>query len=116
MLEVVSEDEEYLQTADLDDPGWPEELVPDSHEYLCIHEIPRLATPPSQPSQGLQATPSPQPHQGVSETQLPQPNQGVPATSSPQPDQNRETPGPYGPGGHTRLITCARIGDITFEA
>ena len=45
-----SEDEEEdLPTAELDDPMWDEEPVPDSREYLCIHEIPWLAIPPPQP-------------------------------------------------------------------
>ena len=52
-----SEDEEYLLTVDLYDPVWSEELVPDSHKYLCIHEIPRLATPTQWPNQGVPATP-----------------------------------------------------------
>ena len=32
-------------TADLDDPVWSEESVPDNWEYLCIHKIPRSTTP-----------------------------------------------------------------------
>ena len=46
-------DEEALPTADLDDPVWEEELVPDSREYLCIHDISWLATstPPHSPYQ-----------------------------------------------------------------
>ena len=51
MPEVDSGDEEYLPTVDLDDPVWSEEPVPDSQEYLCIHQIPRPATPPLQPNQ-----------------------------------------------------------------
>ena len=57
MQEEDSGDKEYLLTSDLDDPGWSEEPVLDSHEYLCINEIPRLATPPLQPNQGVLATP-----------------------------------------------------------
>ena len=59
-----SEDEdEDFQTADLDDPLWDKEPVPDSMEYLCMHEIPMLATPqlipvtpPLHPGQGAPAT------------------------------------------------------------
>ena len=43
------EDEEDLPTTDLDDPVWSQEPVSDNQEYLCIHEIPRPATPPNQP-------------------------------------------------------------------
>ena len=39
------DDKEPLPTADLENPAWDEELVPDNREYLCIHEIPRMATP-----------------------------------------------------------------------
>ena len=46
MPEEDSEDKEYLMTVDLDDPVWSKEPVPDSHEYLGVHEIPRLASPP----------------------------------------------------------------------
>ena len=51
MPEVDSEDEEYFPTADLDDLVWCEKSVPDSWEYLCIHQIPSPATPGSQPNQ-----------------------------------------------------------------
>ena len=51
MPEVDSNDEEYFQTADLDDLMWSEEPMPDSQEYLCVHEIPRPATPPPQHNQ-----------------------------------------------------------------
>ena len=45
-LAADSENEqEDLPTVGLDEPMWDEELVPDSRGYLCIHEIPRLATP-----------------------------------------------------------------------
>ena len=50
MTEVNSDDEEYLQTADIDDPVWSEESVPDNEEYLCIHKKPRPAIPPQQPN------------------------------------------------------------------
>ena len=40
MPEINSEDhEEPLSTADLDDPMWDKEPVPDNREYLCIHKI-----------------------------------------------------------------------------
>ena len=56
--EVDSEDKEDLLTVDLDDPVWSKEPVLDSQMYLCIHEIPRPATPPNQPSpQPIPATP-----------------------------------------------------------
>ena len=46
MPETDSEDdEEPLQTANLDDPVWDEEPVPGSREYHCIHETPRPAIP-----------------------------------------------------------------------
>ena len=78
MPETYSEDdEEPLSTADLDDWVWDEDLVPDSREYLCIHEIPRLATPNPQP---------------IPVTPPPQPNQGVPATLPQQPDQVEVSP------------------------
>ena len=47
MPEVHTNDDEYLLTADLDDPVWSEEPVPDSWEDLCIHKIPRPETPTS---------------------------------------------------------------------
>ena len=68
--ETDCEDEEPFPTADVDDPVWDEEPVSDSRVYLCIHEIPRLATP----------TP---PLQPVPEILPPQPTQGVP-TMPPQ--------------------------------
>ena len=58
-------DEEPLPTAVLTDLVWDKELVPDSRKSLCIHEIPRPATPTQphspatlalQPNQGVQAT------------------------------------------------------------
>ena len=62
MPKMGSEDEQYLLTVDLDDIVWSEELVSDSHEYFCIHEIPRQATLPLQPNQGMSATPPLQPN------------------------------------------------------
>ena len=48
MPETDSEDDkEPLPTADLYNPVWDEELVPDRRKS-CIHEIPRPATPPPQ--------------------------------------------------------------------
>ena len=44
MPEVESEEEEYLQTADLDDAVWSEEPLPDTQKYLCTHKIPRPVT------------------------------------------------------------------------
>ena len=38
------DEEEPLQTADLDDQVWDKELVPDSWECLCINGIPMQAT------------------------------------------------------------------------
>ena len=58
-----SEHEEYLSSVDLDDPVWSKDLVLDSCEYLHMHEIPRLATPPPQPIQGVPASKPPQPDQ-----------------------------------------------------
>ena len=61
MPEVDSEDEEYLPTADPDNPVWSEKPVPVSKEYLCIHQIPRPATPPLQPNPvEMPATPAQQ--------------------------------------------------------
>ena len=49
-LSADSEDEEdYLYMAELDNPVWDEELVPDNREYLYIYEIPRPGTPPPHP-------------------------------------------------------------------
>ena len=79
-----AEDKEDLPTTDLDDCVWSEEPVPDHVEYLCIHEIPRLTTPPNQPP--------PQPNQGVPAMPPPQLNQGVPVTPPPQPDQIEMAP------------------------
>ena len=75
MPEVDSDEEEWLLTVDLDDPVWSKEPVPDSQEDLCIHDIPRPATP------------SPQPNQRVPSTPPLQHNQGLPATPAPHPDQ-----------------------------
>ena len=73
--EEDSKDKDLL-TAELDDQVWPEDPVPDSQEYLCIHEIPRLATPPSQtPPQPIPATPSLQLNQELPVTPLLQPHQ-----------------------------------------
>ena len=80
MPAMDSEDEEYLQNADLDDPVWSKEPVLDSHEYLCIHEIPRPAIPTSQTNQGVPAI------------QPPHPNQGVPAMPPQQPGQVERPP------------------------
>ena len=74
--EEDSDDKEDVQTADLDDPVWSKEPVPDSQGYLCIHEIPRPAITPNQPL--------PQP---IPTTPPPQLNQELPVTPSPQPDQ-----------------------------
>ena len=75
MPETVSEDdEELLPTADLDDLVQDEELVLDSRKYICIHDIPRLATPSQCPKPMPATSPS-------------QPDQGVPATPPEQPDQ-----------------------------
>ena len=66
MPETDSEDgEEPLPTADLDNLVWDKEPVPDSREYLCIHKIPRLATPtqPHNPHQG------PHPNSPIKESQ-----------------------------------------------
>ena len=49
--EVGSDDEEYLPTAELDDPVLSEEPVSDSRVHLCTHQIPRPATQPLQPNQ-----------------------------------------------------------------
>ena len=64
MLAAESVDKEAdLTTEDLNDPVCDEKQVPDSREYLCIHETPRPAmpqpipvTPPSQQDQGILAT------------------------------------------------------------
>ena len=48
MSEVDSNDEKYFLTTELDALAWSEEPVPDSQEYLCVHEIPMAATPPPQ--------------------------------------------------------------------
>ena len=69
-----SKDEEDLPVAELDDPVWHKELVLNSRDYLCIHEIPRPATPPPQPQPGT-ATPTPQPDQGLPDTPPHQANQ-----------------------------------------
>ena len=74
MPETDSKDgEEPLPTADLDNLVWDEEPVPDSREYLCIHEIlrPAMPTPPSWP---IPVTPPLQPNQGVSATPHQQPD------------------------------------------
>ena len=68
--------DENLPTPDLDDPVWSEELVPDSWAYMCIHEVPRLATSPKQP-----------PPQPIPATLLSQLDQELPVTPPPQPDQ-----------------------------
>ena len=55
-LEVDSDDEEYLPTDDLDDTVWSNEHVPNIWEYLCIHQIPRPATPQPQSSEEAPGT------------------------------------------------------------
>ena len=67
------DDEEPLPTADLDDLVSDEELVPDSREYLSIHEIPRLATPNPTPTP---VTPPLQPDLGVPTMLTSQTDQG----------------------------------------
>ena len=66
--EVDSNNEEYLPTADLDNLVWSEEPVPNNWEYMCIHLLPRPATPSPQPNQvemlsepEQPAAPTPQP-------------------------------------------------------
>ena len=78
MLLVTEEEskEEDLLTAGLDDQVWSTSPLLNSQEYLCIHEVPRPATPPNQQS----------PHP-IPATPPPQPNQGVPVTPPLQPDQ-----------------------------
>ena len=49
MPEVDSNDERYLPTADLDDQVWSEEPVPDSREYMCIHNYPGQKPYPHNP-------------------------------------------------------------------
>ena len=64
MPDLDSDDEHFLLTADLDYLVWSEEPMPDSWEYLCIHEIPIPATKALQPNQmALPAMPSLQPNQ-----------------------------------------------------
>ena len=55
------DEEEDLPTTGLEEPMSDGELVLDSRN-ICIHEIPRPATPPLQPAP---ETPPPQPHHGV---------------------------------------------------
>ena len=55
-----------LPMAELDDPVSDKKLIVDSREYLCIHEIGRLATP--QPPQPVPVTPTPQPNQVLPDT------------------------------------------------
>ena len=73
------DNKEPLPTTDLDDPVWDKEQVPDSSEYLYIHEIPRLATP------------TPTPTACTSDPTL-QPDQGVQAMLPQQPDQVEVSP------------------------
>ena len=47
LTEEDSEDKEDLPTVDLNDLVWSKEPVPDSWEYLCMHEIPRKASHPT---------------------------------------------------------------------
>ena len=50
---------------------WDKELVLDSREYLCIHEIPMLASPHPHP---IPVASPPQPDQGLSDPPPQQPN------------------------------------------
>ena len=60
--------------AQMDNTVWDKKTVPGSRVYLCIHEIPRPATPP--------------PHtQPIPVTSPPHPNQGLPDTPSQYPNQ-----------------------------
>ena len=64
LQEVDSIDEEYLLTADLDDLVWSVEPLPDNQECLCMHKIPRPATPTPQLNQvEMPAIPPLQPDQ-----------------------------------------------------
>ena len=58
--EVDSNKEEYFPTADLNDWVWHEEPVLNTLKHLCIHQIPRPATPPPQL---IQVEVSPEPEQ-----------------------------------------------------
>ena len=87
MPEVDSDDEEYLPTADLDDQVWSEGPVPDSWEYLCIHENTKASNPtPASPSwEECQQPPPLQPNQVK-----------MPATPPQQPDQvEMDIPDPH---------------------
>ena len=70
------DDEEPLPAADLNDLVWYEQPVPDSRKFLCIHGIPRPATPTSQP---IPATPPLHPNQGAPVTP-PQSSRSAPET------------------------------------
>ena len=73
--ETDTEDgEETLLTADLDGPVWDKDPVPDSRKYICIHEIPRLASP-TQTQQPIPLTPPLQPDHGFPAMPLQQPDQ-----------------------------------------
>ena len=56
--EVDPDDLENLLSAELDDPVWSKMPLSDIQEYQCMHQIPRPATPPSQPNEvEMPATP-----------------------------------------------------------
>ena len=57
MPEVDSDEEEYLPSADLDDQVWSEKPVPNSWEYLLIHQIPKPATHPLNPIKEMPTEP-----------------------------------------------------------
>ena len=44
-------EEDDFPTADFDDPVWSEEPIPNSQQHMCIHQIPKPATPSPQPDQ-----------------------------------------------------------------
>ena len=44
-----NDEEEDLPTADLNDLVWSEEPIPDSHQQLCIHQIPNHTPRPAIP-------------------------------------------------------------------
>ena len=49
--EVDSNEEEYLPTADFDDPIWSEKPVSNSQTCKCFHQIPTPATSPPESNQ-----------------------------------------------------------------
>ena len=116
MPDEDSKDEEYLPAVDLDDLVWSKDTVPDSHEYLCIHEIPRLATPPDSQIKEYQQH---NPHSPIKECQQPHPTAQSRSAINPIPTtwSNRDAPRPWAhgtwhPGGHTKLNRCSRGIDI----